>query len=109
MTRIRVGRSMLNLHGFSIGLSETPECICHAKEESPQHYFIDCFLYSQERQTLFSLIEHYIPRFNKLSKREKTNIIIMGFDIDNEENLHINTLLTIAVQNFILQKKFEVS
>ena len=84
--------------------------MCHAKEESPQHYFIDCFLYSQERQTLFSLIEHYIPKFNKLSKREKTNIIIMGFDIDNDENLHINTLLTIAVQNYILQtKRFEVS
>ena len=34
----------------------------------------------------------------------------MGFDLDNDENLHINTILTIAVQNVILQtRRFEVS
>ena len=45
LTRIRVGRSELNQHKFIIGLSESPECICHHREESPLHYLIDCFQY----------------------------------------------------------------
>ena len=71
LTKIRVGRSELNQHKYSIGLSETPECLCHNREESPLHYFIDCFLYLPERQALFSLIEHYIPHFTNLNKKQK--------------------------------------
>ena len=109
LTRICVGRSDLNQHKFSIGLTDNPECLCHHREESPQHYFIDCFLYSLERQTLFNLIEHYIPKFNKLSKKEKLRIIIFGIDIDNDDFVQLNTTLTIAVQNFILKtKRFEL-
>ena len=59
-------------------------------------------------QTLIDLIEHYIPKFRKLNKKEKLNIIIMGLNIDNDEFLHLNTILTVAVQNFILKtKRFE--
>ena len=108
LTRIRVGRSYLNQHKFSIGHSDSPECLCHHKEESPQHYFLDCFLYSLERQTLFGLIEHYVPKFKRLSKKEKLNIIIFGLDIDNPDFIQLNTTLTKAVQNFILKtKRFE--
>ena len=109
LTKIRVGRSSLNQHKFTIGLSESPECLCHHKEESPQHFFLDCFLYSEERQTLFDLIEHYIPKFKQKSKKDKLNIIIMGHDIENEDYLQLNTTLTKAVQNFILKtKRFEL-
>ena len=109
LTRIRVGRSDLNQQKFSIGLTDNPQCLCHHREESPQHYFIDCFLYSLERQTLFNLIEHYIPKFHKLSKKEKLRIIIFGIDIDNDDFVHLNTTLTNAVQNFILKtKRFEI-
>ena len=59
LTRIRVGRSYLNQHSFTIGHADSPECLCHHREESPSHYFLDCFLYSLERQTLFSLIFWY--------------------------------------------------
>ena len=45
LTQIRVGRSDLNQHKFSIGFSESPECKCHFREESPSHFFLDCFLY----------------------------------------------------------------
>ena len=71
LTRIRVGRSYLNQHRYSIGLSESPQCLCHFREESPLHYFIDCFLYLPERQAVFSLIEHYIPHFTNLNKKPK--------------------------------------
>ena len=39
LTRLRVGRSDLNWHKFSIGLTDEPECICQAKSESTMHYF----------------------------------------------------------------------
>ena len=55
LTRIRLARSDLNLHKFTVGLSETSECLCHAQKESSLHYLMDCFLYSGERQTLFHL------------------------------------------------------
>ena len=68
LTRIRVGRSYLNQHKFSIGHADSPECLCHHREETPLHYFLECFLYSQERQALFGLIEHYIPNFSSFLK-----------------------------------------
>ena len=46
LTRLRLERSDLNLHKFNIGLIETPECSCHARNESSLHYLIDCFLYT---------------------------------------------------------------
>ena len=63
LTRIRLNRSDLNLHKFSIGLSDSAGCICHANKESTIHYLTECFLYSGERQILFDLVEHYIPNF----------------------------------------------
>ena len=33
LTKIRVGRSDLNQHKFSIGLTESPQCLCHFREE----------------------------------------------------------------------------
>ena len=60
LTRIRVGRSMLNQHRFTIGHADSPECLCHFRSESPEHFFLDCFLYSPERQIMYSLIEKYL-------------------------------------------------
>ena len=65
LTKFRVGRSDLNQHKFTIGLVDSPQCDCLYKEESPEHFFLDCFLYTHERQSLFGLFEHYIPKFKK--------------------------------------------
>ena len=105
LTRIRVGRSDLNQHKFIIGLSDTPQCSCHYREESPLHYFIDCFLYLPERQTLFDLFEHYIPKFPNLNKKQKLEIILRGIDIENPEYLQTNITLTIGVQKYIFNTK----
>ena len=94
---------MLNQHSFTIGFADSPECLCHFKTESPEHYFLDCFLYSPERQTLFSLIEHYVPYFNRLTKKKKLDLILRGVNIDDEVFLKTNTTLTKAVQNFIIK------
>ena len=105
LTRIRVGRSFLNQHSFTIGHSDSPECSCHHKFESPEHYFLQCFLYSQERQTMFDLFEHYIPNFPNLNRKRKLDIILRGINIDNEEFTSLNITLTKGVQNFIISTK----
>ena len=91
-----------NEHGFTIGLTDSPECPCHHRSESPQHYFLDCFLYLLERQTLFTLIEHYVPRFSNWTKKKKRDLILRGIHLDDPEFYSLNVTLTKAVQNFIL-------
>ena len=74
----------------------------------PAHYFLDCFLYSIERQTLFSLIEQYIPKFSRLTKKRKLDIILMGYynkNNDEDEFLHVNTIIMKAVQMYIFKTK----
>ena len=105
LTRIRIGRSYLNQHKFSIGHADSPECLCHHREETPSHYFLECFLYSPERQALCGLIEHYIPNFPNFTKQKKLEIILRGVNSDNDDFLSTNISLTIAVQNFILLTK----
>ena len=105
LTKIRVGRSDLQQHKFTIGLTDSPQCLCHYREESPSHYFLDCFLYLPERQTMFSKIEHYIPKFPNFTKQRKLDLILRGLYIDNPDFLPLNTTLTITVQNYILQTK----
>ena len=105
LSRIRLNRSDLNLHKFDIGLHETSECLCHAKSESSIHYMMDCFLYSGERQNLLNLVEHYIPNFPKLNKTKQFEILLLGINPENPEFFTTNTILSIAVQTFILKTK----
>ena len=77
LTRIRLDRSDLNLHRYTIGSSDSPECACHAKQESSYHYIIDCFLYDCERQILFDSVEYFIPNFEISSKM--TQVVIKSF------------------------------
>ena len=105
LVKIRVGRSDLNQHKFTIGLSDSPDCLCHNKNESPEHFFLECFLYSLERQILFGLIEHYVPNFPRINKKLKLDLILRGFNIDDKDFYHTNTIITKAVQNFIISTK----
>ena len=105
LTRLRLERSDLNLHKFNIGLIETPECSCHARNESSLHYLIDCFLYTGERQTLFNLVEYYVPNFKTMCKNKKYDVLVMGIDPGNPEFVNTNTILSIAVQKFIFETK----
>ena len=105
LTRIRLKRSELNLHRFDINLHDTPECACHAKSESSIHFLMDCFLYTGERQTLFSLVEHYIPNFFRQNKTKQFEILLMGISPENPEFYTTNVKISIAVQQFILKSK----
>ena len=56
--RIRLERSELKQHEYCKGRSESPEGVCHAKQESSCHFMIDCFLYECERQILYDSVEY---------------------------------------------------
>ena len=101
LTRIRLERSELNSHKFTIGQSESSECLCHSKYESSQHYLIDCFLFTCERQTLFNKVEHFIPNFKMFGKSLKYKILVIGIDADDPDFNRTNISISIAVQNFI--------
>ena len=75
LTQIRVGRSLLNSHGYTVGKSLSPQCPCHFPQESPSHYFLDCFLYTEERRSLFGIFEHFIPNFTSFNKKKKLETI----------------------------------
>ena len=104
LTRLRVGRSFLGSHSFTVGLSESPACInCTAQFDSPQHFFLDCPKYSEERRTLLDTIEHFIPKFRSFPKQKQFNIILHGFDPDNHDLFTTNVSLQYAAQHFILR------
>ena len=105
LTRIRLDRSELNLHKFTIGQSDTPQCLCHAEQESSLHFMINCFLYSVERQVLFGQVEQYVPNFSNFSKNEQYEILVFGIKQENPEYYYTNRIISIAAQNFILKTK----
>ena len=68
------------------------------KSESPEHYLLNCFLYSPERQIMFSLIEHYVPNFPTLNNKKKLELLLTGINI--EDFLPLNKTLSKIVQNY---------
>ena len=105
LTRFRTGRTDLNLDRFTIGLSTDPSCQCHHKVESSEHFILDCFLFTVERQKLFEQVEHLIPNFSKFNKKEKFHILTRGVEALNPDFYYTNKKLSLAVQNFIIKTK----
>ena len=46
LARFRTGRINLNLNKFTIGQTDDPSCLCHAKHETSEHFILDCSLYT---------------------------------------------------------------
>ena len=105
LTRLRLGRSLLREHGYTIGLSDTTVCDCHHPRESTMHFLIDCFLYTSERLTLFEEVSCLLPKFNEFGKNKKVDILLNGFHPDNPDWLQLNINLQIKVQKYILKTK----
>ena len=57
-----------------------PSCMCHTKE--------DRFLFTAEHQTLFDLVQHYIPKFPTLSIETKYELLI--FEQRNKRKFFLN-------------------
>jgi hypothetical protein len=106
LTHLRVGRSFLNDHSFSIGLSDSANCTCpNAPRETTQHILLKCPLYTIERQTLMGKMELLVLRFNSLSDSKKVQILLYGNEPDNPELFLTNKQIQISVQQFILNTK----
>ena len=54
---------------------------------------------------MFDLIEHYVPNFIRLNKKQKLEVILRGVNPEKDEFLSTNKTLTKEVQNFILSTK----
>ena len=102
-TRIRLGRSSLNAHSFEIQKVGSPSCLCHFRNETPMHYFLDCFLYTIERQLLIDQVGQLVANFDKMPKYKKLEIFLYGI-LDNDE-IELNKEIVKHVQTFILQTK----
>ena len=67
------------------------------------HYFLDCFLYTIERQLLLDQVGQLVANFDKMPKYKKLDILLYGI-LDNDE-IELNKEIVKHVQMFILQTK----
>ena len=104
LTQIRVGRSFLNAHAFTIGMSDSPSCLCD-RIESTEHFLLHCFLFTEERKILFSSVQQQIPNFYNYSNNKKLEILLFGLNLESDEIDCRNKRIMISVQTFILKTK----
>ena len=103
ITRLRVGRSLLNAHSFPIGLSESPACDCGSSQESTQHVLLSCPLYSSERQLMLDQVTTLVPGFLQKSLKQQTDILLFGLSPDTTNFFIKNPSLTNSVQAFLIR------
>ena len=82
---------------------------CQATRESSIHYLTECEGYSESRLKMLNQIKQFIPNIFLLPKKRQFEILIYGYDPENNELLRYNTKIMIATQNFIYDtKRFKI-
>ncbi len=76
-TRIRVKFSNLNFHLFNYNLVTSPNCNHCNLPETPNHYFLICPQYDQERKEMLDKIRQ-ILRINNLNNKITLDILVYG-------------------------------
>ena len=66
LTRIRHNCSNLNADLFRVNISANSNCRCGAVNENAHHYFLECILYVEQRNRLFSSINPLVNVHLKL-------------------------------------------
>jgi len=105
LTQLRLGRSFLRDHSFTLGLSDTTACDCGSPHESVTHYLLDCPTYTTDRLTLFGQVAHHISKFNTFSRKRKLEVLLHGYNTNIPDYYHTNISLQHQVQNFVLKTK----
>ena len=107
LCQIRVGRSYLKSHAFSIGHADTNTCSCdNTTPETPLHFFINCPRFTEARRTLFDQVEQsFIPKFKNLPQKRQLEILTEGFEPENHELKRINIKIIKQTQFYILKTK----
>ena len=104
-TQLRLKRSNLNSHLFSIGLSTSPSCIC-GQPETVKHFLLDCKLYEQARGQLFAKLEGLLEmRVSKYTKANLCEILLFGEKPHLQDKYQHNKLIFYSVQRYICQTK----
>ena len=108
-TQLRIGRSQINQHLFAIGRSNTQACLCGCPVESTQHFLLDCFLYSIEREELFNYIRttKYVlcSSLDSYTKKDLVSAFLFGEHPHVLDRYPYNKLLFRAVQKFLVKTK----
>ena len=103
---LRLKRSYLNCHLHPIGLSITPACKCGQPLESVKHFLLDCKLYEQAREQLFTKLEGLLElRVSKYTKTNLCDILLFGEKPHLYEKYQHNKHIFFAVQKFLGQTK----
>jgi len=104
-TQLRLNRSQLNDHLFSIRLSPSPKCLCGAIENT-SHFLLDCFLYNEERLCLLGDLRGvHEKRIDRYSRNELVQILLNGkYPSDPSKYAH-NKHLFRYVQKFLVSNK----
>ena len=105
-TQLRVGKSQLNDHLFTMRLTNTTGCMCREPVESTEHFLLDCFLYDVERKELFTSISGIlIKKIDKYNKHDLVNALLFGEKTHDSDRYQHNKLLFLRVQNFLIKTK----
>ena len=103
-TQLRLGRSFLASHGFAIGVNDSDLCLCW-RPETTKHFFLECFLFQEERSKLFLKLSQILPKFMTWTKMKQLETILCGINLKNEEPDPRNITIVFAVQKYILETK----
>ena len=100
-TQLRLGRSFLASHGFAIGINLSDLCLCW-RPETTKHFFLECFLFQEERIILFEKLTQILPKFSSYTKSCQLETMLSGINNENEEPDPRNIPIVFAVKKFIL-------
>ena len=74
----------MNKHFFSIGLTNIKGCMCGHSTESTEHFLLNCFLYSYERNNLSSNLTGVLEKPpDTMTKENLLRALLMGERNDN--------------------------
>ena len=106
-TQLRLKRSNLNSHLYSIGLCITPACKCGSGQlETVKHFLLECKLYEQARGQLFAKLEGLLEmRVSKYTKSNLLEILLHGEKPHLYDKFQHNKFIFYSVQRFICQTK----
>ena len=103
-TQIRLNCSQLNSHLYSFALSPTPNCLCQALETT-KHFLLDCFLYSNERNELFTKLAGVLEKksVDNYNRTDLIQILLYGEKPQIYEKYNHNKLIFRYVQDFLIK------
>ena len=102
-TRLRLDTCALNYYLFKIGCKESPACFCGFYNESVNHFFLECPLYSAPRTNLLSSAARiFADRWSSMTKVQIVSVFLFGSKLLSSKQ---NSDLFFHVQSFISDSK----